>query len=487
MANDLINLGLMATDAILGNNAAVSPEMLNTPLAPQTLQPQGAEEKLLPEPTISQSLLAAGMALLQADEAGYGVGTGLALSANNYQLLKKQQRDEYLKQRESQLSEMELMGRIRERQLNELQTTRTLEVTNRLKAQNPDLADLIDLDPKKAAEVIAQRKKGGGEGGPFGGTSMDAQTTNILLTGDPNSAEYLAAYNIAAQPKVQAGPDGSSVTITPDMSAFRVPAAIQARLGGTPGATATPQGPVGGVQYGDPQTAIVPGLTVVEGARPTTQDAKAVKDVRSAYEAIQPLMKERKTLIENAEDFSVGSEDAIKIQQNTDQILLKVKNLEETGALDAGSVAVIGPALGDPINRGVNDIMHPIASARKSITQMKVGADLAKEQLISGEKFLQNTLNGQIEARGYKLSTPLKSIFDETPDPAPVAAPTVAPIAPAMATDTPLIAPAPSAPAPAVGMLDDDFNTLTPAEIDALAAKHKISPAQVREKLGIAQ
>jgi hypothetical protein len=44
---------------------------------------------------------------------------------------------------------------------------------------------------------------GGGDGGAYGGTSMDAQNANILLKGDVNSPEYAYAYNLATQPRTE--------------------------------------------------------------------------------------------------------------------------------------------------------------------------------------------------------------------------------------------------------------------------------------------
>jgi hypothetical protein len=83
---------------------------------------------------------------------------------------------------------------------------------------------------------------------------MDAQVMNILLQGNPNSPEYLAAYNHYAAPKMSYNSSGQLVTITPDMSAFRPPAG---------GAAAVPQPgqPVQAPQQG-------PGVTVKQVGDP---------------------------------------------------------------------------------------------------------------------------------------------------------------------------------------------------------------------------
>lgn len=60
--------------------------------------------------------------------------------------------------------------------------------------------------------------------GPFQGTGLDAQSYNIVLTGDPTKPEYAAAYAQLAMPKVQFDPvTGKSVTVQPDMSWARKP------------------------------------------------------------------------------------------------------------------------------------------------------------------------------------------------------------------------------------------------------------------------
>ena len=55
--------------------------------------------------------------------------------------------------------------------------------------------------------------------GPYQGTSVEAQDINILLRGDPASAEYAAAFARQAAPRVNV--DGS--TVTPNMRAYKTP------------------------------------------------------------------------------------------------------------------------------------------------------------------------------------------------------------------------------------------------------------------------
>lgn len=82
------------------------------------------------------------------------------------------------------------------------------------------------------ATAGTKKKTGTKAAGPFAGTSMDAQYQNILLTGDPSSPEYRAAYQAFGQPKVRLDPTtGNAIVTRPDMTHFRSP---------TGGATAMP-------------------------------------------------------------------------------------------------------------------------------------------------------------------------------------------------------------------------------------------------------
>ena len=55
--------------------------------------------------------------------------------------------------------------------------------------------------------------------GPYQGTSVEAQDINVLLRGDPSSAEYAAAFARRGEQRINA--DGS--TVTPNMRAYRLP------------------------------------------------------------------------------------------------------------------------------------------------------------------------------------------------------------------------------------------------------------------------
>lgn len=97
---------------------------------------------------------------------------------------------------------------------------------------------ILNPDGSKGARLGASPRtiEKGNQSGPFQGNAMDAQVANILLTGNPASPEYMAAFNIAAAPRVNFdAASGQMVTVRPDMSAYRPPA-----RGGVPTAEATP-------------------------------------------------------------------------------------------------------------------------------------------------------------------------------------------------------------------------------------------------------
>jgi len=408
-------------------NGAAMPA-LNDPAAAQAMMAMqspisGAElPTMIQPPTTSEKLLNLGLAMIIADQQGLGLGGSIASGLKAYGDTMKSYREEKRQERMDRLAEYDLLSRIRERQTAEAAAARRVDALERAKKTNPDMADLIDLDPDMAAKTIAEGltpKK------PFEGTSMDAQTTNVLLTGDPSSPEYLAAYNIAAQPKITVGPDGVPVTVTPNMSAYRPP--TYAAAGQSP---AAPQASTqGGVTFGDPTASVIEGFDIAEGARPSTQDAKAVKEITEAHKNISELMAQRKALIEKDAAPIAGSKEAMLLDQNTNQLALKIKSLEQTGALDAGSVDVMMKAIGDPVVRGINDFTAPFSGISQSVTKMRGGKKLQEDMLQSGQAYIDNTLKSAVQARGYRFKAP-----------APPAGTPAAPVAPA----------APSAPAGAI-------------------------------------
>lgn len=91
-----------------------------------------------------------------------------------------------------------------------------------------DLLPLIEAGQGGAAltEAFSRMKEQPAADGPFAGTGMDAQTSNILLRGDPSTADYAYAYSLATQPKMtlKETPEGLvPVYETPNLQGIRPP------------------------------------------------------------------------------------------------------------------------------------------------------------------------------------------------------------------------------------------------------------------------
>jgi hypothetical protein len=76
--------------------------------------------------------------------------------------------------------------------------------------------------------------------GPFQGTGLDAQSYNMVLTGNPADPAYAAAYAQLAMPRVSLDPvTGKSVIVSPDMTWARKPAGMAQQPPTSPTATTT--------------------------------------------------------------------------------------------------------------------------------------------------------------------------------------------------------------------------------------------------------
>ena len=126
---------------------------------------------------------------------------------------------------------------------------RTDKDTDYNRKRKDDLADRIAEEKNK----IAVKKAGLGVG-PFQGTGMEAQDSNMLINGDPSSAAYRSSYARMAQPKTRIDPNtGDRININPDMSPYRIPTGSSANN--------APQSQTQG------QTPGQPNISVTEGKR----------------------------------------------------------------------------------------------------------------------------------------------------------------------------------------------------------------------------
>ncbi len=376
---------------------------------------------LVQEPTLSDKLLNFGLATLNANERGSSVSGAIAAGLKGYNDTLEEYRQKSRQQRADRLAEYDILGRIKERQMTEAAALRKMDAIEALKKKDPALANLFEIDPDSASRLLAERFKprdrkiveqGGVQyyadtGEPvlknvprptspvFQGTGLEAQIQNILLQGDTSSPQYLAAYNLAKQEKMTLGPDGSPVKITPDMSAYRLPA-----IGGYQPSTVGQFGSTGGVTIGSPELSRVEGFDIAEGARPTDQDAKAIKDISTAHSNITRLLDEREKLLEKDPSPVAGSENAILLEQNTGNLAAEYKTMKSLGTWDAGTEKLVGDIFGDPVNRGI-DISNPISSTKAAITKEKGGFKLSKKVLDNARAAIDNDFNNSLSARGY--------------------------------------------------------------------------------------
>lgn len=131
--------------------AAAPPQ--GPPLDPTTEFLQNGEP-LVQGPNLGQALLRAGINVLAANGAGVNtsgtVAAGLAGFADNLQEQRKAQND----QRRQALTDYALLGQIKQRQMAEQAATQKVAALQRLKQLNPQMADMIDVDPEGVAAAM---------------------------------------------------------------------------------------------------------------------------------------------------------------------------------------------------------------------------------------------------------------------------------------------------------------------------------------------
>lgn len=181
-------------------------------------------------------------------------------------------------------------------------------------------------------------------GGPFAGTGMDAQSMNILLTGDPASPEYALAFSHLSKPRTTIDDQGRPVTIQPmDLSAVRKPAGVAAAPAPAGGGTTTAL-PGGGT------------VTVGDAVAPKGPSAKEISDLRTAR-------TEAQTIITALEDFrkeftnadpvtrgksALGMTTGLNTAYNVSALLAKGEALFNLGVLNGPDLDIIRRTLPDP-------------------------------------------------------------------------------------------------------------------------------------------
>lgn len=420
------NFGLLSLDPQQMQQDPIMAAQMQQPMVSSGYDPNAMK------PNMSQAMLAAGLALLQNGEAGNSDATGIVSGLDAYSKNLERQRILNAKDRRSQLAEYELMGRIRDRQNNDLMTVQKLRALQRLKDENADdetFLTLLDLDPNKAAEYLTQKQKdleptfeikdnkvykmvkgqepeiitpkgGSGYTAPFEGTAMDAQLQNKLLQAyqDPAYAatpEYLATYNLASQPTVQTAPDGTVTTVTPDMSAYVKPTYGQAvQPSAASPAMVTPEtvqnAPAASIspnETPDSDSINVNGTTVTRTSvgKSTKQEAK---DFQEVLDNLSTYYDELHGLGGMVDSKDTGIKGAVR---NAGRFIANTSQIDPWGMLPAGQT--IGGAIGSPEN-AVRDKI--IAARPVLLATMKKATGMTGQELNSNAEmqFYLNALSG---------------------------------------------------------------------------------------------
>jgi hypothetical protein len=214
-------------------------------------------------------------------------------------------------------------------------------------------------------------------GGPFEGNSMDAQASNILLTGDPASPEYAAAHAYLAQPKVQFDPTTNKlVTVSPDLSwatrpgrtADDGPAVTLAPIAGTnrlgvggPGPTVQNAQalPPAVQELLEPETFQVPGATITStpGTGLSAGDRTKLRTVKAEAQSIRDALTRFKDVVKSSDwlddasaatgGFTEGGRKLNSAWTNA-AIMTKAEALFNLGVLNGPDLSVIQGTLPNP-------------------------------------------------------------------------------------------------------------------------------------------
>jgi hypothetical protein len=201
---------------------------------------------------------------------------------------------------------------------------------------------------KKTGKIVST---GGadGESGPYAGTGMDQQDMNILLTADPGTPTYAAAYARQYEtPKLVSGQDAEGrMIVTPIMP--KVPAGIR------------PPGASGNVEMieGDipppgaspaPATAAAPPAPIVVGQKPEPDTVKAERaKIDSAYKAIDGELTRFVDLVKDSGVQAMVGTKKDNLNTVRQGIMLQLKELFNLGVLNGPDLSLMEKMIYDPV------------------------------------------------------------------------------------------------------------------------------------------
>ena len=189
----------------------------------------------------------------------------------------------------------------------------------------------------------------GGEAGPLTGTGMDQQMMNILLTGDPSTQQYAAAYAHMSRPRTTVDDQGRPITIQPmDMTMFGKPTFGR---GGQP--TGPAPLPEGTVQQDLPGGGTVTVMPSVAEKGPSQKEQADLREMRVEADkvraAAQDYLNEWKKAspAERARSLT-GANTPLNTAYNNFALLTKGDVLFKLGVLNGPDLGIIRRAIADP-------------------------------------------------------------------------------------------------------------------------------------------
>lgn len=205
-----------------------------------------------------------------------------------------------------------------------------LDVSDMPEAYNP-----AQIGPMlEASRYLAEGPPEAAASGPFEGTAIQAQAANILLSKDPGSPEYAAAYGLMNRPRTYMDPgSGQIVSVAPDMSGFKPPAGRAVARPGAPAKAPEPMGIAG--QAAGKVRDVTPGMTVtpIPGSKAAREAAEAA-EAKEAREG-QKEAKARIVLDEIGRVERLMEEATLPV---TGFIGSRTKGIEGTAAADVDKI-----------------------------------------------------------------------------------------------------------------------------------------------------
>lgn len=154
---------------------------------------------VLPPPTLSQKLIAAGQAMMDSARTGAPIGVSMGAGSNAVTNQALDYNNMLMKQRGQQLADYQTMGAIADRHNTELAMQRKLAAGVAFKQAYPSLATMYDADPTTAVKMVSDYYTNNGMsplGAPAAGGAAPAAGGTDPTTGQPAPAGAPAAPSV---------------------------------------------------------------------------------------------------------------------------------------------------------------------------------------------------------------------------------------------------------------------------------------------------